>query len=49
MIPEERIAVMREFIRVYGSANCWTGTLGTAATYISELLAEREERESEKL
>lgn len=36
----ERLAEIEQFTRRYGSANCWTGTLGTACTYIRELLAE---------
>ena len=40
MMSEERIAEIRHFIARYGSANCWTGTLGTACSIIHELLKE---------
>ena len=40
MTPE-RLEEIRQFINTYGPANCWTGTVGTACTYIHELLKER--------
>lgn len=43
MLTDERLNEMTRAIRLYGSANCWTGTTGTLATMISELLIEREE------
>jgi len=43
MIPEPRLAEMRQAIATYGSANCWTGTTGTLAAMIFELLKERAE------
>lgn len=39
MTPE-RLAEIEQFIRRYGSANGWTGTLGLACVYIHELLQE---------
>lgn len=35
---------MMQFVRRYDSANCWTGTTGTACRYILRLLNERRER-----
>lgn len=43
-ITPERIEEMRQAIRKYGSGNCWTGTTGTLAVMILELLKERNER-----
>jgi len=37
-ISAERLAEMREAVRNYGSANCWTGTTGTLAAMVFELL-----------
>lgn len=43
MTPERRLEI-EEMSRLYGSANCWTGTSGTLAAMIRELLAELDER-----
>ena len=44
-ISAERLAEMRQAVRTYGPANCWTGTTGTLAAMVFELLrAIREER-----
>lgn len=43
MIDPARINEMREATKRYGPANCWTGTTGTLAAMIHELLAERAE------
>ena len=37
-ISPERLAEMREAVRTYGSGNCWTGTTGTLAAMVFELL-----------
>ena len=37
-ISAERLAEMRQAVRTYGSANCWTGTTGTLAAMVFELL-----------
>ena len=37
-ISAERLAEMREAVRTYGPANCWTGTTGTLAAMVFELL-----------
>lgn len=42
MIADKRIKEMWEFIRKYGSGNCWTGTVGEACSMIYELLKERQ-------
>ncbi len=42
-MTDDRLAEMWQFIRRYGSGNCWTGTTGTAAAMILELLKEREQ------
>lgn len=42
IVDAERMAEIERFIRRYGPGNCWTGTLGTAATFIHELLSERD-------
>ena len=39
-MTSEHIEEIQQFIRRYGSANGWTGTLGQACTYIHELLCE---------
>ena len=44
MTPE-RLEEIRQFINRYGPPNCWTGTLGTACTFIHELLKELQERQ----
>jgi len=41
-LSDERLAEMFTATCRYGSGNCWTGTTGTLATYIRELLRERE-------
>lgn len=40
-ITTARLIEMRRFINKYGSANCWTGTIGEACSMIYELLKER--------
>jgi hypothetical protein len=46
-ISAERLAEMREAVLRYGPANCWTGTTGTLAAMVFELLkAIGEERET---
>lgn len=42
MISDERITAIEQAARLYGPANCWTGTSGTLAAMIIELLNERE-------
>lgn len=37
-IPPARLAEMREAANTYGPANCWTGTTGTLAAMVRELL-----------
>jgi len=37
-ISAERLAEMREAVRTYGPSNCWTGTTGTLAAMVFELL-----------
>lgn len=37
-IPAARLAEMREACNTYGPANCWTGTTGTLAGMVRELL-----------
>ena len=37
-ISAERLAEMRQAVRTYGPANCWTGTTGTLAAMVFELL-----------
>lgn len=39
LTPERRLEI-EQLANRYGSANCWTGTTGTLATAIRELLAE---------
>jgi hypothetical protein len=39
MTPARRLQI-EQAANLYGSANCWTGTNGTLATMIRELLAE---------
>ena len=40
-LPPERLAAMFLWTTQHGSSNGWTGTFGTAATFIRELLRER--------
>lgn len=40
-IPAERLIEMFLWTTIHGSGNCWSGTSGTAATMIRELLRER--------
>lgn len=44
----EHIEEIQQFIRKYGSANGWTGTLGQACAYIHELLEELYGAKTEK-
>jgi len=37
-ISAERLAEMREAVLKYGPTNCWTGTTGTLAAMVFELL-----------
>jgi hypothetical protein len=37
-ISAERLAEMREAVLKYGPSNCWTGTTGTLAAMVFELL-----------
>ena len=37
-ISAERLAEMRQAVLRYGPANCWTGTTGTLAAMVFELL-----------
>ena len=37
-ISAERLAEMREAVLCYGPSNCWTGTTGTLAAMVFELL-----------
>ena len=37
-ISAERLAEMREAVLRYGPSNCWTGTTGTLAAMVFELL-----------
>jgi hypothetical protein len=39
LTPERRIEI-EQAANLYGSANCWTGTTGTLATMVRELLDE---------
>lgn len=39
LTPERRLEI-EQLANLYGSANCWTGTSGTLAVAIRELLAE---------
>jgi hypothetical protein len=41
MISNERIKTIEQAARLYGPANCWTGTSGNLAAMIIELLNER--------
>lgn len=41
MISDERIEAIEQAARLYGPANCWTGTSGTLSAMIIELLNER--------
>jgi hypothetical protein len=41
MISDERIRAIEQAARLYGPANCWTGTSGALAAMIIELLNER--------
>ena len=43
MLLPERIQEITYARNTYGPANCWTGTTGTLATFIDELLRERKE------
>lgn len=52
MLSPEKLLEIEQAARLYGSANCWTGTTGTLASYIMVLLAalreaERDAAESE--
>lgn len=47
-IADDDAKQMLQFARRYGSANCWTGTTGTACKYILRLLKERNERKGIK-
>lgn len=40
-LPSERLIEMFQWTTIHGSSNCWSGTSGTAATMIRELLLER--------
>ena len=40
-LPPERLAEIFAWTARYGPASCWTGTLGTAARMMRELLRER--------
>jgi hypothetical protein len=37
-ISAERLAEMRQAVLRYGPSNCWTGTTGTLAAMVFELL-----------
>ena len=39
LTPERRLEI-EQHANLYGSANCWTGTNGTLATMIRELLTD---------
>jgi hypothetical protein len=43
MIHPDRLTEMRIAVQRHGPANCWTGTSGTLAGMVAELLREREE------
>ena len=44
-MTEERMIEIEQHARLYGSSNCWTGTSGTLAAMIMELLTELKRRE----
>ena len=48
MTPERMIEI-EQHARRFGSANCWTGTSGTLATMIIELLKVIRDLEAEKV
>jgi hypothetical protein len=39
----KRLLEIEQQARLYGAANCWTGTSGTLAKYVMELLTELRE------
>jgi len=41
-ITQGRLNGILHWMHLYGPPNCWTGTSGTAATMIRELLIDRE-------
>lgn len=47
-ITPERVKEMWQAVRKYGSGNCWTGTTGTLAVMIFQLLQELDEREAKE-
>jgi hypothetical protein len=47
-VTPERIVEIEQHARRFGSANCWTGTSGTLATMIIELLKVIRDLEAEK-
>lgn len=46
MTPE-RLEEIKQFATRFGCVNCWTGTTGTACTYIVELMKALEESRKE--
>jgi len=47
MLTSERRLEIEQYANRFGSANCWTGTSGTLATMIRELLSEIDRLTSE--
>jgi hypothetical protein len=47
-VSAERIIEIEQHARRFGSANCWTGTSGTLATMIIELLNHIKEIEQDE-
>jgi hypothetical protein len=40
-ITPEEIERVRQWVRTYGPANCWTGTTGSVAAVVLKMLQER--------
>jgi len=47
-VTPERMVEIEQHARRFGSANCWTGTSGTLATMIIELLKVIRDLEAQK-
>lgn len=47
-MTKKRLEELRQFATRHGAANCWTGTSGTAAAHIVELIKAIEELRAEK-
>lgn len=46
-MTEQRLLEITQAANLYGSSNCWTGTTGTLATMIRELIDEVERLKAE--